>query len=263
MSNFLSKNIRYLRKSKGLTQSELADKIGVNRAVLGSYEEDRAAPKLPALQALAHYFETDLDELLDHDFSLGLPDQKKSKDIKGSGLRILSTIVDRDDHELVTVVPAKASAGYLTGYADPEYVESLPKFSVPLPEMPGDRTYRAFQIRGDSMDPVPDGAYILSEYIQDWHTIKDNQAYILVTLNEGIVYKRLYNRIEEAQEIICKSDNPAYDPFTVKIDEVIDVWKAVGYISFNLPDPNDIGIHKLSAEVSEMKKTIDELKNKA
>src|SRR3546814_6005241 len=52
---------------------------------------------------------------------------------KGRGnaasVRVLSITVDGDDKENIELVPVKASAGYLNGYADPEYIAELPKFS--------------------------------------------------------------------------------------------------------------------------------------
>ncbi len=263
MTNYLKTNIRWLRKQKGLTQSELADKIGVNRAMVGSYEEDRAAPKVPVLQTLSLFFNVSIDDLFNKDLSKESQHgkKKKDKDIRGHSLRVLSTIVDRDDKELVTVVPAKAAAGYLNGYADPEYIESLPKFELPLPEMSKERTYRAFQIKGDSMSPVPSGAYIIGEYIQNWQEIKDGRTYIVVTHEEGIVYKRTYNRIEEDEELLLKSDNPEYEPFSIPVSDIIDVWKAVGFISFELPEPEDMSLHKLSSEIEKLKNEIQQIKD--
>ncbi len=254
---FLSKNIKYLRKSDGLTQEKLALKIGVNRAMVGSYEEGRAIPKLTALQTLSHYFNVSLDDLVNKDLSLPLV----KSDISGTGLRVLSTMITPENKELITVVPAKAAAGYLNGYGDPEYIESLPKFALPLPELSGGKTYRAFQIEGESMQPVPSGAYILCEFIQNWNEVSDGRAYILVTRDEGIVYKRIYNRIKANNDLLLKSDNPEYEPYTISVEQVMDIWKALGYISFNLPDPNDMSINKLSRIVMNLQKEVENLKS--
>jgi transcriptional regulator with XRE-family HTH domain len=262
--SFIGSNIKFLRKQKNLTQEELSKKIGVNRSMIGSYEEGRAKPKLSSIQIIAHYFKTGVDELINKDLSLNTkPTKTKSpgKDIKGSSLRILSTIVDNENNELITVVPVKAAAGYLIGFSDPEYIEKLPKFALPLQELSPNRTYRIFQIKGNSMEPITEGSYIICEYVQDWQEIKNGKTYILLTKEEGIVYKRVYNRIEENGELILKSDNPEYEPYTVKIDNVSEAWKALGYMSFKLPEPDEVSIHKISFLVSEMKKDIEKLKS--
>lgn len=263
MDNLFANNLKYLRKAKGLTQDQLADKIGVNRAMIGSYEEGRAVPKVGSLQDIAHYFGVTLDALVGSD--LGLTSNKadglQHEIQKGTNLRILSTIVDRDNNELITLVPAKASAGYLNGYADPDYVETLPRFSLPFQELAKERSYRAFQITGNSMEPIPSGAYIITEYEQDWHNIKDGKPYVLVTRDEGIVYKRVY--LHPSGELWLKSDNPQYETYSVHLGRILEVWKAVGYICTTLPESDSVSLTKLSMMVMEMKNEIDQLKSKS
>jgi len=258
MDNLIASNIKFLRKSRELTQDQLADKLGVNRAMIGSYEEGRAIPKLPVLQDLAHYFNLTIDELVLHNLSKIREGQDKLVDSKGNNLRVVSTIVDRDNKELITLVPIKAAAGYLNGYADPDYVDTLPRFSLPLQEFSKERTYRAFQINGDSMEPTPTGAYIISEYVHDWHDIKDGKTYILVTRDEGVVYKRVYLHL--SGELWLKSDNPNYETYTVHMNRLLEVWKAVGYICTTIPEPDAVSLSKLSSMVMEMKREIDKLK---
>ncbi|NJO88056.1 MAG: helix-turn-helix domain-containing protein [Chloroflexia bacterium] len=194
MENFLGLNIKYLRKQRKLTQDQLADKIGVNRAMIGSYEESRAIPKLSALRIISHYFGVSIDDLINTDICTKKisGDGNSEVDTKGKSLRVLSTIVDRDNEELITFVPVKASAGYTKGYGDPDFIETLPRFSLPFTELSSERTYRAFQINGNSMDPVPSGAYIICEYLQNWEEIKQGKSYVVITKDDGVVYKRLY-----------------------------------------------------------------------
>lgn len=261
MENIIASNIKYLRKSKGLTQDQLADKIGVNRAMIGSYEEGRAIPKLPALQSLAHYFSMSLDALVLHDLisSTQIPGEPAT-DPKGTNLRVVSTIVDRDNNELISLVPVKAAAGYLNGYADPDFVESLPRFSLPLPELGKERTYRAFQIEGESMEPIPSGSYIICEYIRDWRDIKDGKTYILITRDDGVVYKRVY--VHPSGELWLKSDNPNFEAYSIHMNRILEVWKAVGYICAKIPEPDAVSLSKLSSMMIEMKHEIEALKKK-
>ena len=257
-------NIKHLRKSKGLTQEELAKSLGVNRAMIGSYEENRAVPKLAVLQDIAYYFSILIDDLLKiklwEKSKLDLENKLASDYTKGSNLRIVSTVVDNEDKELITTVPIQASAGYTNGYSDPTYIEELPHFSLPLVELSKERTYRVFQIKGDSMEPLKSGSYIICEYLANWEEIIDNKAYILISKDEGIVYKRLVNKVKEAGEIILKSDNPEYSPYSINAEDVFEIWKALGFISFNLPETNDLSNNKLHQMIIEMKKDIDNLK---
>lgn len=233
MVTFISQNIKYIRKEKGLTQEEFAQELGVSRAALSSYEEGRAEPKLAFIQQLALYTSYNIDDLLNKPLAPGLV---LKADYTGKHLRVLSVAVERQQQEeRVVLVPVKAAAGYLEGFGDVSYIRSLPAFSLPLPELSKERTYRLFQIKGDSMKPVPDGSYIITEYLQDWRYIKDNQCYVLVTRDEGIVYKRVLNRLDEDM-LILQSDNPEYKPYSVAIEYLAEVWRAIGYISLQLPD---------------------------
>ena len=170
------------------------------------YEEGRAVPRISVLQAISVYFSISLDDLICQDLSaLSLTESKQAKRTdNGSQLRVLATVVDNTNRELITVVPLKASAGYLNGYADPEYVGQLPRFTLPLPELAGERTRRVFQIRGDSMLPLQPGTYILCDYLQDWAELKDGETYILITLDEGVVYKRVYSKVAPENSLSTK-----------------------------------------------------------
>ena len=53
-----------LRKAKGLTQTELGEKIGISQRMIAYYEKDEAQPPGPMLINLANALETTIDELL-------------------------------------------------------------------------------------------------------------------------------------------------------------------------------------------------------
>ncbi len=264
--HYLSSNLKHLRKSRSLTQAQLAEKIGLKRPLIGAYEEGRSEPKLATIQHLAQFFETDIDTLINVDMSEQGAVIKGKPDSAGASLRILPIAVDREtDKELSTLVPVKASAGYLNGYGDVDYIEQLPRFDLPFPELSNDRSYRVFQTKGDSMLPVPSGAYIICTYIQDWSDIKNDECYVLVTRSEGVVYKRIINELQRGV-FKLKSDNPEYDTYTVPVHDVVEVWKAVGYTSFVLPSESaaigDLSLlaeslRQLQSDVSLIKKKLD------
>ncbi len=255
--NYLNQNIRYLRKENRLTQEEMAATLDVKRPMIGSYEEGRAVPKIAVIQKLSAFFNVSIDELVNHDLSKGYASAKRAK---GTQLRVLSTVVGQENNELVTLIPVKASAGYLCGYSDPEYIGSMPRFSMPFPELSRDRTYRVFQIKGESMLPVPSGAYIVCVYVQDWTGLKDGKTHIVITSGEGIVYKRVFNQIDEKRSLLLKSDNPDYKPYEVSVESVLEVWKALGYLSFDLPDAAMGNVQSLSNMILGMREEIAKLR---
>jgi len=257
----IGKNIKHLRKSKGLTQSELAKSIGVNRAMIGSYEENRASPKLSVLKDLAYFFSVSIDNLAKLKLWEEKTNPNKANYAIGNQLRVVSTLVDKEDKELITTVPVQASAGYASGYADPEFIRELPHFSLPLVELSKERTYRVFQIKGDSMLPIKSGSYIICEYLVNWHEILDGKTYIIISKDEGMVYKRLYSKIADRNEITLRSDNAEYDDYVLNVEEIHEIWKALGVISFDLPEPDSqLSSNQLYNMILEMKGEISKLK---
>lgn len=259
--NFFANNLKFLRKQKKLTQVDFAKKIGINRPKVGSYEEGRAEPNMETLQNISHFFKVKMDDLVE--VNLMANGNQPKKDIYGKGLRILPIVVDESDKEKVSLVPAKAAAGYLNGYADPEFVEQLPSFNLPLQETQNG-TYRLFQIEGDSMLPIPSASYIVGQYVDNWQTVKDNNCYVFVTQSEGIVFKRAINKVEERQCFELHSDNKNYEPFSVNAEEVVEVWEAKGYLTFDLPtiDHSALSVDRLSEVVMQLKGEVERLKEK-
>lgn len=243
-----------MRKNEELTQEDLAHKLGIKRSHVGSYEEGRAVPKLLIIQQLSLLFKVSIDKLISNDLS-------KEKLIPGqSDLKILTTVVDNNNEERISIVPAKASAGYLNGLADPEYVAELPHFALPVNELSGGRSYRVFQIKGDSMLPVPSGSYIFCDYVESLNGIRDGKPYVVITADEGIVYKRIYNNIGEDGTLLLKSDNEEYEPYSIPVQTVLEVWQAIGFLSFELPEPEQNDLEKLSKMMYKMQEELQSLK---
>jgi transcriptional regulator with XRE-family HTH domain len=228
----LNKNLKHLRLRKRLSQGKLSNRIGIGASSISAYEKKRSTPKITTLLKYSKFFNRNLDELVNEDISKS--DQEKTKDIKGDKLRILPILVDSQNEEMISLVPVKAAAGYLNGYSDAEFIGELPNFRMPFAELSENKTYRAFQIEGNSMLPVPAGSYIICEYVQDWELIKENSCCIVVTSDDGIVYKRVKKDFKNNQ-LLLKSDNPEYLSFEVSLNQVLEVWKSLGFVSFNLP----------------------------
>jgi transcriptional regulator with XRE-family HTH domain len=212
-------NLKYLRKLRGWTQEEFAARLGIKRSLLGAYEEERAEPRLEVLETISDMFKLTLDELLRKDLS----ESKSGNYI--SKRRAQKLVAASNDIQLV---PVKAAAGYLAGYADPEFLDELNTFTLPM-LAPGN--YRAFEIVGDSMLPTPSGSVIVGEKVDDIEEVKSNQTYIVVSRNEGIVYKRVVKNNKARTKLTLISDNTAYQPYNVNTDDVLEVWKAQMIIS--------------------------------
>ncbi|WP_129715690.1 LexA family transcriptional regulator [Pedobacter sp. SYP-B3415] len=255
MSN-IAANLKYLRKKKGHTQQQFADIMEIKRSLIGAYEEDRAEPKYELLKKIAEYFDLTIDEFINETINESWKPKPKSS---GSNLRILSISVDQDEKENIELVPVKASAGYLNGYADPEYLSQMPRFQLPIPAL-RQGTFRAFEIMGDSMLPVQPGSIIIGEYMDNWNDVKTGETYVVVSKTEGVVYKRAGNRFRENKDLKLISDNKLYDPYQIAADDILEIWKAKAYISTALPEPTpEPTIETLTSMMSQMQKSISQL----
>ena len=229
--SIISQNIKFLRKNKGLTQQAFADEVNIKRSLVGAYEEDRADPKYELLKKLAIYFDVSLDAFINESIDANWSPQPKTE---SAGLRVLSITVDKEDNENIEMVPLKASAGYLNGYADPEFVAKLPRFYLPMFKQ---GTFRAFEINGDSMLPLQSGSIIIGEYLDKWNEIKPGDTYIVVSKNEGVVYKRIANKFKDNKKLKLVSDNPVYDAYDIPGEDILEIWKAKAYFSTHFPEP--------------------------
>ena len=106
------------------------------------------------------------------------------------------------------------------------------------------------------MHPIPEGAWVTGVFIQDWHTIRDRDACIVLTSEEGIVFKVVENKIRTEGKLILHSLNPAYEPYEIAVNDIREIWQFVNYISPEIPEnPTDTTyqlaqtVKKLTSEV--------------
>ena len=204
----VNENIRFLRKKKGWTQEKFSNKIGIKRSLVGAYEEGRSDPRLNNLLKMCEIFEISLDNILKNDVSnLSEDDYLKSQDQK---VKVLSITVDKFGEENIELINQRASAGYLNSYSDFEFIENLPKFQLPFLHFSG--THRAFEIKGDSMIPLTSGIIVIGKYVDNTDFLKDGKTYILLTKEDGIVYKRI-EVLDNSLKLI--SDNKSYEPYVI------------------------------------------------
>jgi transcriptional regulator with XRE-family HTH domain len=239
---FFPSNIRILRLRKHRTQDVVANELGFSRSTMNSYENGAVRnPTLDALMAFSKYFKISIDTLVKIDLSKlsesQISELERGNDvyITGSRLRVLATTIGNNKVENIEIVNQhRARAGYKSGYADPEYLKRLPSFQLPI--LFNDRKYRMFQISGDSMLPIPDKSWVIGEYLENWYDIKDGQAYIVLTLDDGIVFKILNNRLRKERMLELTSLNSEYKPYEIHATEIKEVWKFCNYISDVVPD---------------------------
>lgn len=240
---FWAANLKLLRTRKKISQQHLSDLLGLNRNKITAQESGKTRnPRMEDLVLISCFFQIDIDLLIKTDLSQ-IPEAQleeleagKKVDLTGRHIRILPITVDNSNEENMEYVPARAKAGYRSGFSDPGFIAALPKFT--LPELPRGKTIRMFPISGDSMEPIPDGSHIIAQYLQDWSHLKNNTACILVLKGgeEEIIFKVVGNHIKQNGTLTLHSLNSNYDTAIINIEEVLEIWTFIGYLSKELPE---------------------------
>ncbi len=242
----IAKNIKHLRRLKQLTQEQFAESVSITRSRVSSYEENRSEPSIDTLIMFSKYFKLPIDVLVKNDLTYA----SDSSFIEIGNQRVLFPItVDNENDNMIEVVPTEASAGYLLGYDDPEYIERLEK--IKLPFLPTGK-HRAFPIKGDSMHPMKNGSYVVASFVENIRDVKDGTSYIVITKNEGMTYKRLYNKVEEDNSLLLVPDNKNYDSYNIPISEVIELWEFTCSINTQEYDEQDLKISSIANMLNQL-----------
>ena len=251
--SLFSDNIRHLRMKKEVSQEIVAESLSISRDILAKYEQGKSQAPYENLIKLSRYYHVSIDLLLTVDI------RKIDMDglIKLDDNRIVLPItVDQHGGNLIEIIPQKAQAGYLSGYSDPEFIESLQHIALPFLR---NGKYRAFPIEGRSMPPFQEGSFIVGEYVEHLEHIKDGQTYIMLTKNDGIVYKRVYRK---GKKFTFHSDNPDFKPYEVTPSQILEAWKFACGFTLNEFEPDDLPPDTIKALLLDLKKEVGTITKK-
>jgi len=252
--SLFSDNIRALRVKNNISQQKLAENLLITRGRYVKYEDGTSEPPYEILQKIAAYHRMSIDILLSVDVrKINMEDLLKLDNNR----LLLPILVDSNGKNFVELIPYKARAGYATGLGDPRYIEELPQYQMPFL---GPGKHRIFPLEGDSMPPHEDGSYIVTRYIEKLDEIVDGKTYIVITRDDGIVYKRI-NKNEE-NIFILESDNSFYDPYTLKASEILEIWEFEYSIGKNDRKPDLQSKNNLEEIIRKMQKDMAEIKDR-
>ena len=261
--NYWASNIKFLRNREGLSQEDLGNELNISRSKLNAHENGQTVnPTVEDLFFFSQYFNLSIDAMLK--VNLAKLSENELSELSGEGgnyvtgkkLRVLATTVDKEDREQIEFVPQKARAGYLAGFSDPEFISKLPVFN--LPHLPRDKKFRMFPTMGDSMYPIPENSMVIGNYVEDWAGLKDETPCIVVTKEEGIVFKLVTSQIKKNKTLILKSLNSMYAPYEVHVSNVLEIWKFVNYISDTIPE-QEIPLLEMARSLHEIKTELKKL----
>lgn len=246
-----SERLKVLRRKAELNQQQVATQIGKSRSRLATYETQQDI-RLPyaTLTKLAQLYKT-TPEYIEH----GISAVSALEHTSGKYIRPLVVTVDNTRQENILFVPIKARAGYLLGYGDPEYIQSLYACS-----MPGftNGTFRIFEVEGYSMsNTLQPGDMVITRYVENWNNLSNDNVYVIVAKN-GICIKRIQNVIDKAAGVVIQSDNPEFATDFIPVDEIMEIWEAKALVSRSISrKPSDVIF-----ELNTLKSRFEHLTNK-
>lgn len=74
--------LQELRKSRGLTQEELAEALYVSRTAISKWESGRGYPSIDSLKAISNYFSVSIDDLLSGDKLIAIAEKENKYNIQ-------------------------------------------------------------------------------------------------------------------------------------------------------------------------------------
>jgi transcriptional regulator with XRE-family HTH domain len=261
MSDFFKSNLIVLRERKGESQTEIALGLGLNRSTYANYETGANLPKADILFKIVRYFNIPFEDLMNFDLrntDLNKKESGKETYEKASQInpqsaidlnknanayfglpRIIST--NNDGHENIVHVPIKSRAGYLSGYGDRSFIETLPSYHLPFLR---NGTFRSFEVEGHSMKPtVLNKDYVVGQWVEGIKDIRENRVHIIITKNDGVLIKRVLNRIKDRGVLYLVSDtvNSKSDYPTIELtaSEISEIWYARLRFTTDFSDPSD------------------------
>lgn len=199
-----------IRKSLKMKQSELSETIGVGIRAIQYWEKGER--KIPETTA---FFMKNL-------LTKKLKPAENAHPVVFSELKVMN----------VPLVNQYAQAGYLNGFADEEYTDSLP--TIPFTDDIEHRgEYMCFEVKGDSMDNGTYESYLEGDILlcrdirQDYWMSKlhyNKWDFVIIHKEKGILVKRIINHDVEKGIITLHSLNDYYNDFDIHLSEVAKLF---------------------------------------
>ncbi|WP_348822215.1 XRE family transcriptional regulator [Flavobacterium aestuarii] len=251
---YISDNLKWLRSRRNLSQQEIASGMALPLDRYKKYEYGKNTPPAETLVTISRYYHISIDLLLTVDLrKISIENLLQLEDNR----IVLPITVDQNGNNLIEIIPHKAQAGYLSGYADAEYIENLQQIALPFL---GTGKMRAFPINGDSMPPHTNQSFVVGKYVDNLGEIKQNKTYIFITSSEGITYKRLGNKNNDSLTVV--PDNIIYSPYEIKLSDILEIWEYVCHIGRDDSKQSGMEPDTIKGMFMELKKDINDIKFK-
>jgi transcriptional regulator with XRE-family HTH domain len=285
----VNRNIKHLRKSMRLTQEKFAVLVGIKRASVGSYEEDRAIPPSDILGKIADACKITVDELLYSKLErqerilpepltveIAKPAPAKVREIDPLFANLPLFQFSEPEKEIAPEPiisqhieqfrsePKKKSSSFLNDSIPYVSFAQIRKFTretdldsfgstlpaLNFPFIPYTENTWAFDAPEDFLAA---NAVIVANMLENFEKIKDGENYLLFFKNGDYAYRRVYNQIPLKGILLTNSDKAGISSEEFDSNNILFIFEPLSYISKTMPKPE--------AEVSAIRNKINELSN--
>lgn len=244
------RRFKQIREELNLTQAAFAEELGIS-ATTADIERGRTRIPGQVVKELLRKY---------HINPLWLFGDSSQKYLYADKVFVNPKVVtvDQAGKENIVLVSAKAAAGYPNNIGDAQWFESLPAFTIPLPEY-RNATFRGFQVDGDSMTPaLQSGEWIWARAVDDWDALNDKYMYVIVTVDSVLVKK--IRKEKDSAFVNLISLNPDYAPIRVDRNEIREIWQVNSKLSFGLEaDSGEVSLKSLHQEMRELRQEMRRL----
>lgn len=197
-------DLKALRKLNSLTQSELAEYLGVTKGFISQVEHGKV--NLPPLQ-LERLMENERKWIMDKDA------------VFMKALAYAGKKPKKEEHFRVPIVPFAVRGGALQGFSEGVTEMECEKIISPV-----NGAELAMEVVGESMAPgYPAGTRVLLKKVHA--VIAWGEVYVIDSVDGPVLKRILPTEDENVWEL--RSDNPEYPPFRINTDNVRGVWRVL------------------------------------
>jgi transcriptional regulator with XRE-family HTH domain len=269
VDSLIKTDIRKIRETPGISLSQSTTGIIANNPPQSTFEPQKVEPRpfvnIPEPQPIAkimndifqpkeenYHHEKPQNYLADNETSFQHFVDNHLHTISNPA-KIEVEIPQKTVNKLTPLVKANAIKEYLANCQKVDYLRSLPTISLPF--VNSERS-RAFEMGNDF--PLQN-SIVVGNGISDWSEVKDGKFYVLLTAQQGVIYRRVYNQVKIKGALLLSSDNPTIPSFEISIKDVVEIWEVNSFISQQLPEPH-ISLERVKDLVDDLTHELDRLR---
>jgi len=252
----IGNRLKQLRDSRKLSQAEVSSALGLSRSHYSQVELGKQFPSYAVLSRVAEFYDKKYEWIL-HGKNPEEHSSEVNKQTKPGDIEPRSTTendIPIDPGHSIPMVNSESLLLYLQNKDKSEFIESLPRISLPLTKSPNS-IHRAFQVEGDHPEHLLfDQDVVVGELVKDKLRIVISRAYVLVMKDTVLIGKIVAYQDKGAFLCIFDSD---LDKQEVFVDDITELWEIKLKITFKLnkavnnQNTRNAGIEKTVAALTE------------